>query len=166
MAKISSKIRFELDFLSAIKDLPKKIPRRQLKKKVGELLVDEIKEFAQSGESPVRGHGKFQRYTSDYAAKKGVSRSDVDLTDTERMLNSLSFVQTANGVSVGVRGALNEKKAETHNLGTQRSKGIPVRRFIPVGNEQFKAKIIKKVVSEALRDVSEQVGVTIKKTNR
>lgn len=60
------------------------------------------------------------KYTKEYAKKKGVSRSDVDLTLTEQMLESMALLNSrAGSLTIGyVAGTKENAKAEGNQKGS------------------------------------------------
>lgn len=63
---------------------------------------------------------KLPKYTKEYAKKKGVSRSDVDLVLDADMFNAMKVLSNKNGeVTVGFeKGSKENDKAEGNQLGT------------------------------------------------
>lgn len=121
---------------------------RDLKDEIGDLIIDEI----QSGLSPVgkggasnEGKGRYRQYSREYAARKGVPRQLVDMTDTGRMLSSLRVKQTKRGTVRVFFSRL--KPAIFHDrLGAGRSKIL--RRLLPSRRgETFKQSILNRIVN-------------------
>jgi len=127
MAKIKKSLNRPTFFPRAIKRFKEKT-----KVKLKQAIIDKI----QGGESPVsketggtKGKGdwkKSNQYTKEYARQKGVSRSAVDMTVTGKMLRSLKFRLTKNGLVIWFSSSI----AKYHNsMGAGKSRVI--RRLLP-----------------------------------
>lgn len=93
-----------------------------------------------------RFNKKFQRYTKDYAANKGVTRSSVDLVLTGKMLDSFESSINKNNLKLNIRPD-QTAKAYGHISGFKGHRYIkngPVRDFFGI-NEKEAEKIKKKV---------------------
>ena len=111
----------------------------------GEVIKHIIKR-AKSGLKPTRG--KFPKYTKAYAAFKGVSRSDVDLTLDDNMLNAMRLLKSSPGnlKIVYKEGSKENGKADGNIRGTYgKPKPIPgkARPFLGINKTALQA-IIKK----------------------
>lgn len=113
---------------------------REMKATIVDILVEKIT----SGFSPVKGKGKYKKYSDGYAAKKGRSEP-VDLVATGEMLDNLVAKQTSNGnIIVEFKGARNRKLAAIHN---RKNGKMPERKMLPSGNQTFKDVIMKKITA-------------------
>ena len=87
---------------------------------------------------------KFRSYTPEYAKAKGISRSQVDLSDTDLMLNSLAFKATgATGIEIFIKNANRSRVANVHHLGL---KPAPKRDFWGLPKRE-----IKEIINSVLR---------------
>ena len=107
-----------------------------IKREIADLIVEQIL----SGSSPVRGKGRFKKYSVGYAKTKG-RREPVDMLDSGEMLDSLTVKQNAEG---DVEIFFKDEKADFHNKG----KGnLPKRRLLPTGrSETFTKRISKRII--------------------
>lgn len=114
---------------------------------IGRAIVDEAKTMISEGVSPVRGHGRFERYKDrkKYPGKLKSARP-VNLNLTGEMLKGYSFrpVLSNQSLLVGmVKGSVGRKDiAEFHNAGTEH---MAMRRFIPQDDEEFAVRIMRKI---------------------
>ena len=133
MAKLVGKTNISIDELSQEIDLTRYVD--------GEL-TDEAKEtFALAAIERINQrtldgnniHGrKFKKYSKDYAAKKGVSRDNVDLFLEGDMLDSLDYELTAKGVKIKIDDGSEAPKAFNHQTGDT----LPKRQFFGlIGDE-------------------------------
>lgn len=145
---------------------------------IGNAVIKEIKTFVSKGLSPVKSLGRFIGYKAQIspanegrkrgtsAPKKGYPYNiqkkfpdkkvrPVNLKLTGKMLAALKmkFEFGKQKIQVGIFDQEESKKAETHNRGTQVSRGIPTRRFIPQGEEQFNESIRKTMVDLATKRI-------------
>jgi hypothetical protein len=85
-------------------------------------VLGQIYERTDAGRKPTGG--KFPKYTKEYAKEKGVSRSDVDLQLSEKMLRGMRQLKSSKYdkkglVTVGFKkGQLIERRAEGNILGS------------------------------------------------
>lgn len=125
--------------------------------KMGAIIVNEMKRLIASGQSPVKGYGRFAAYKhpEKYPGKKKAHRP-VNLSLTGTLLSYLSYRKANNLLEVGfLPGKLDgggEKKyslnkarliARVHNTGERPD--IPQRKFIPEEGETFTASINSKI---------------------
>ena len=99
----------------------------QDRKQLAEEIIDFIIENAKSGVG-ARKHGESFRYyplsskpyTEEYAKKKGVSRTSVDLTYDDEMLNAMEVISTKKGeVTIGYKQGNDQNgKAEGNIIGS------------------------------------------------
>ena len=141
-------------------------------KKLGRTYVSETKRLLASGQSPVRGRGRFTRYAiqrndavSNYP--EGIKDTKpVNLNLSGQMLKKLSFKRSKkNAITVGIHSDASPKilaRAKAHNKGSSKQ-GIPKRQFIPdKTGEEYVVTIqrkIKAILEKRLRAI-------IKKSNR
>jgi len=142
------------------KDLSKILPnaRSRFAKEMKRTIVDIIVEKIVSGLSPVKGFGRFKKYSDSYEKIKGRS-APVDLVKSGDMLENMRARQTNKGaIVIEFTDATQRKKAEGHNRGN-RKKNLPKRRILPTGtNETFKTDILNKIV----KIVEKAIGAAIK----
>lgn len=140
-----------------IEAVDRRFPDRRTKQRIGEKIIDRIRDKVARGESPVRHFGNFEPYTAKYAARKGVSVNDVDLELSEDMLNALEANVVRGGIEIGIFDPEQAEKAETHNAGTQAGRGIPARPFIPIGSNRFKPEILDGIEREVAQDLEDEL---------
>lgn len=125
----------------------------QIRKDVGDFLIEKITEYASVQESPISG-GKWKASLSkDYAKKKEelIGNSDANLELTGDMLSALTWDETKNGIMIGLIGE-QAGKADGHNNFSGESK-IPTRQFLPDVGDEFKFQDdIDKIIAEAIAD--------------
>ena len=101
------------------------IPSERVSREIGREIVKQIQLRTENGKD-VNGQS-FERYSEDWAKKKGVSRDSVDLLLTGSMLGSMQVVRaTKNTVTIGFNGQKNNNKAFNHNEGET----VPRREFL------------------------------------
>lgn len=133
-------------------ELPKGITPKD-REDIGWKIIEYIQKRAineNKGYNPDTGkEKKFAKYSKDYAKKKGVSRSDVDLVLSADMFNDMKVLtETSGSVTVGFEsGTKSNDKAEGNQKGTYGSK-------TPVTEPRYflglpKAQIIK-IIDEVL----------------
>lgn len=141
------KVTTKLDVLQ----MPKNVKKRfaiSLKREIVDIIVEKIL----SGNSPVKGQGRFEKYSRGYAAKKGRAQP-VDMLLTGKMLESLIAKQNSEG---DLLIEFKDKKAVWHNSGEGNQ---PMRKLLPSKDgEQFKRDIMRKV----LKVLDKAVKKTIK----
>lgn len=118
----------------------------QLQRDVGEAVVDEAKRMIASGQSPVKGYGRFERYKDRirYPGKQKSARP-VNLDLTGEMLQGYDHKPLSDGsVTVGmVRGSSKRKEiAQAHNDGTD---VMAQRKIIPTDGETWAPSIMRKI---------------------
>lgn len=140
------------------KNLRKKIDKA--KSQVGAAIEKELRKEVlkdiKAGRSPVKGQGRFKRYSDSY--RKLIKRSlggikkpsPVNLELTGELLDSVFTQVKNNKVTIGFK----DKKFEYHNEG----KGnLPVRRILPTkGGEEFNRSItlrIRELVLEKVKQI-------------
>lgn len=90
--------------LSVFIPFPESIRRKKDQNKVADAIITHIIGRTMAGFD--KNNEKFARYTKDYAEKKGVGRSDVDLLLSGEMLESLKVLKvTSNGMELGYQGS-------------------------------------------------------------
>lgn len=155
MAKTNVKTKFQIqEFLN---DLLSPASKHEIGKRV----VTQCKQMIASGQSPVRGHGRFDGYSDSY--QEQIKDGDLDnktvrpvnLKQTGRMLYQFTYDLREQGIAVGFVDADPEVVAiaRKHQKGEGR---MPARRMIPEGQEEWAVsvmQIIKKVYSERLNAI-------------
>lgn len=126
-------------------------------------MVAEILRSVSSGNSPVSGYGRFKRLSEDYAdSEKGGDRTP-NLELQGDMLDALEARNTREGVNVGIFAAKEVPKADGHNNFSGDSR-LPLRRFIPKGQETFKRNInsgVKRIVQQyEVEEPDQQLDIT------
>jgi len=119
-------------------------------RKIGDEIIEEIQESTEAYRNPKTGRG-YKKYSKEYAKQKGVSRRQVDLRLTGRMMESLKAkVKRKEGkgaVSVDVTGARNKKLAGYHQNGTDK---MPARPFMFISKKTL-SRIINKLKKDILK---------------
>jgi len=167
MAKITIDIKrgiaeaFQIKYNKDLRDITKKWSKAS-----PSIVIKNMKKAITSGNSPVKGHGRFPNYSSSYSGqiKKGRYKEygkklrPINLTLTGQMLRSLISRRTSSGFTVYFTSPI----AKYHNdLGAGRSKVI--RRLLPLAGstEQFK-HIITKEIQASLRKMAKEAFGSIK----
>ncbi len=128
---------------------------------IGNTIVKQAKELIASGQSPVRGYGRFQVYSDSYkkqirgAYGRNLDKSvrPVNLTATGLMLDGYTFRQKGReSIEVGVMKGNHAKLAVYHNDGTDK---MPARPIVPEKDEEFSTSI--------MRDVRDKYGERLRK---
>lgn len=157
MAKVKVTTRFQ------ILELLDKFVDGTTANALGKTVVDEAKQMIAEGQSPVRGHGRFERYKDRHKYPGDLKpHRPVNLNLTGEMLEGLTFRQKSSSVlEVGfIKGSSERKKiAEYHTSGTEH---MAMRRVIPQEGEEWAVKIMRK-----LRDLySKRLTQLIRKSNQ
>ena len=136
-----------LKFRAMINPLIRPADRRE----IGERIIEEIihrTRFKYKDKNNVR----FPKYTKEYAAKKGVPRTKVDLTDLGDMLDDLSVLRTGAGfIEIGYeKDSAERKKAEGNITGSygKYPRASKARDFLGLTQKEID-KIVSEVVTES-----------------
>lgn len=102
----------------------------------GQAVVDEILKRTEDGEDI--WHSKFKAYSKSYEASEdfdefGKTKSQVDMTLTGDMLDSLDFTTRGGTIIVSLSGDTNLLKSYNHNTGDT----LPQRRFFGVTDDDL-----------------------------
>lgn len=119
-------------------------------------IADDIVSTIKSGKSPVKGFGKYEKYSQKYAEKKkGGKRLPVTLTDTGRMLKSIkTFITSKGNVSI----FFSSPTAKFHDVpGLARV----LRKMLPEGGE-----FISSIQNKIVKGYNSAVAKAVKKQNR
>lgn len=153
--KITKDLRALKEFLPNLK--------RSFNKEVSKELPVYIKSDISSGISPVKGRGRFQKYSDSYRrqidryySSFGKRKSPVNMKLSGQMLSTLkAFVSGGN-----VKVRISDELADIHNRrGAGRSK--VVRRLLPTNNgETFNTKISQNIEDLLIKIVNNTVRVT------
>ena len=122
---------------------PKNASKREILSEVSEYVKESVLDNVGAQNSPVRGHGKFQRLSKNYKnIKKKIASPVPNLELHGKLLNSLKVPMKKEGLVLKVSPAQNDK-ADGHCNFSGKSR-IPMRRFIPneKDGETFKKPII------------------------
>lgn len=143
--KLTKKTKDLLRLNGTIDDIKKEFIK-SAKKDLQEIIVEEN---IKRGTSPVKGEGRYTKYSDSYkdAIKggryKGESKkiTPVNLTLSGKMLNSFKV----ESISSGIRMIFKDKKAKYHNeLGAGKAKTI--RKMLPLEGESFSTKVSKQIL--------------------
>jgi len=140
MPEISKEIKLDLTDVPAGE-------RDNVKRDVGDFVINEILRSVAGGNSPVQGEGKFKALNRNYAkdSKQGNNTANLQLTG-EMLRTDLDFKLTPAGIRIEVKGN-SEDRADGHNQLSSKAKnwankiGFPKRRFIPDGRQGFTSAI-------------------------
>ena len=157
MAKVKTTARFQ------ILELIDKFVDGATANAIGEAVVTEAKRMVSEGQSPVRGHGRFERYKNRQKYPGDLKpHRPVNLKLTGEMLAGLTFRQkSATSIEVGfIKASADRKKvAEFHTSGTEH---MAMRRVIPQKDEEWAVSIMRR-----LRDLyGKRLETLIKRANR
>ncbi len=158
MAKVKVTVRFQiLDFIDGFID-------GTTERAIGDTIVDSVKEMIASGQSPVRGWGRFEVYSDSYKEKirgeygQGLSKGvrPVNLYATGEMLEDGYGWQHKDDTTiiVGMVNGTAERKeiAGYHNEGTDK---MPARPIVPQQEQEFAVSI--------MRDLADVYGTRLRK---
>jgi len=135
---MSGKVTVKADSLRSVLN---ELNSPAMTRRVGELVVEEVKDSLEVGLSPVRGVRRFQQYTDPYPGNKKASRP-VNLKLTGAMLDALKYFFRGSRLFVGITGS-EGVKAQAHNDGQG---NMPERHFLPTrAGEEFTVSIMQKV---------------------
>lgn len=129
--------------LKIAEDIRRAVSNKINQKKVGELIIEEMKDSISKGISPVRGERRFiaykdpKKYPADLKSKR-----PVNLFLSGDMLASLKFYPLkGESFSIAIKGEQGAK-ASAHNNGD----GVPRRHFMPTERgEEFTVTITRKI---------------------
>lgn len=144
--EISSEITLDLD------GVPLKV-HDDVKKEVGDFLLEQILATVGSQESPILGK-PWPKLSKDYKEIKENDGFDPvpNLERTGDMLGALDFKVTSDGIKIGIFGNKEQvAKADGHNNFSGESQ-IPTRQFLPEKGQRFETDIeeqIKKIIFDA-----------------
>lgn len=152
-----AKPRVTVDF-SDIRDILRKIGDPEVLSEVGQSIVTDAKAQILKGQSPVAGHGPFQKYKDPkkYPGGKKPSRP-VNLKLTGEMLNDFTFRRVAaHKILIGFDNRRKTAKiAGYHNEGTD---VMAQRKFIPGPGESF----TKQIMSAAIGILQKRLDLLIR----
>lgn len=129
-------------------------PTSEEKVLFAELAIERINNRTLDGKD-VNGK-KFTKYSKDYAAKKGVTRSAVDLFLDGDMLDSIDLLaETRDTVVIGIDGGVDALKSDNHNNGVT----LPKREFFGITKKE--AESIAKDITVDASDNQEGGGFSL-----
>ena len=133
---------FELLGITAPENQVEKVSRL---KEAADFVKESIRDYCENQTSPVQGHGQFKRLTKDYAVKKLKAGQPPipNLILDDEMLNAIQTGVSGSKITIKVTGKQGAK-ADGHCDHSGESR-IPLRRFIPLEDESFKAPIMNGV---------------------
>lgn len=157
MAEVTVKVK--LDSLRAIAD-PKKVANQVIQSELGDSIKELSLKMVEVGKSPVKGHGRFERYAAQREDASGNYPEDsetrrryplkktrpVNLELDGSYLEAITRWKPAvGGIEYGlINGSeLHEKMFESHNEGKRSD--IPQRKVVPTGKDDFTGLIRKKI---------------------
>lgn len=150
-SKISFKVNLsELVSTEALDKLSQSTKKR-ISGELGEFIVDKILEDTSNQRSSVSGQ-KWKALGWNEGSKKykeeksKIAPGDANLELHGDMLDALRAVAKPDGVEVGVYGKLQSQKADGHcHYNVYGQSKLPVRRFIPFGENTLRSGIMKEV---------------------
>lgn len=118
--------------------------RARAKREVGNYIINEILRFLERGKSPVEGE-TFPKLDKEYAdaQKQGDRKPNLQLEGD--LLDALKFVNTAEGIRIGIFKDGEQAKADGHNKFSGAKNNAPKRRFIPGEGQDFSREIMGEV---------------------
>jgi hypothetical protein len=136
-----AKVTFTMN-LNTIKKLDNLV-NDKLAEDIGTMMVQESKRMIASGQSPVKGVGRFAAYKNpeSYPGNRKAARP-VNLSLTGTMLSYLGYRKVGKTIEVGILPGAPRKVqtiARVHNTGERSD--IPQRQFIPMKGQDFVASI-------------------------
>lgn len=154
MADYKHRIKLK-DLLNSGEKIAKE-DKLEASKRVSARLLELVKGDLERYRSPVNGTPFKQLKDKSYQKLKGTKKSNLYLSGD--LYNGLSTKETSASILLEIKGAKNKLKAENHlkldNDGAEipeaaESKtGVAQRKFFPVGEERFRAGILKKLREE------------------
>jgi len=151
------KVNFKLDRDSLRRierDFAKKsdVLVRKMSEAGGRIITEETKRMVDAGISPVKGKGRFKKYSESYSKQikrgkvQGKSTRPVNLKVTGKMMKSLEYKKITNGVRI----LFTDEKALYHNkLGAGKSK--VKRRIMPIDEGEEYSRVITSRLTNAFR---------------
>jgi hypothetical protein len=138
-----------------------KIPeaaKTQIKRDVGDYLVEQITKSAGRAQSPVAGESWKQTLSPEYKKKKKAEGlpTKANMEESGDLLDSLTFEETGNGIELGWFGD-QAGKADGHNNLSGKS-DLPQRRTLPDVGQEFVSSIqseIEKIVADGVSNSME-----------
>lgn len=156
MSKSVSKVTYVLDLADKLEKVDNP---RDVKREIGNFLVEQILSDVGESKSPVSGRS-FVKLNKKYQEfKKEFSSSAIPNLELHGdMLDSLTFKDIGGGkIEVGIFDKTEAQKADNHNKFSSASEGtkVPKRQFIPKPNESFRPAIrkeIKDIIDQAISE--------------
>lgn len=127
--KVTKRLRIDFSKLKRVKPGERKDVKQEIKRQVGEYLVDAINQKLDQSRSPVTG-GRLRSYKDKkYRSKHG----SPDLLLTGDMRSQITYQEFRDGIEVGVFDSEEAQKADNHNKNSAKSRqtGVRQRQFIP-----------------------------------
>ena len=117
-----------------IKKYKDRVAKNNLPLFANEIITDIIERTQNKKDVNLR---RFNKYTKPYAKQKGTSRTNVNLTDTGKMLNSIKWKKIKNGIEIYFSGSEQNAKAHGNQIKNKR-------KFFGIDRRQ-REKLIKKI---------------------
>ena len=156
-----SKVSFKLDLKKFdINEVPSE-DRAEARQEIAEFIKDRVLEDISNSRSSVTGR-RWKGLSSNYKEYKSTVHGDssANLELHGDMLDSFDYRINGNFIEIGVFGRGEADKAAGHNQHTKHKKPkyLPVRRFIPDENENFRSGILSEIRSivEEFKDVDDE----------
>ena len=131
------------------------------KNEIGELIIREILNYVQDGNSPVQGKGSFKKLSDKYAKLEKGGDKNPNLELNGDMLDALTYeTRSGSAIEFGIFDKTQAPKADGHNNFSGDSK-LPLRRFIPDEGENLKRDIESKIETVIQDYVSQRPQVDL-----
>ena len=137
----------------ALKDIKKPIDK-ETASEVGEVVVAEMKRLIATGQSPIKGAGRFPKYKDpDKYPGKQKAKTPVNLKLGGELLDSLQHKPVTDpfgyAAEISYPDGLSEDKEKGHRKGTN---GQPKRPSLPSKSGEDFVQVIKTKVTKVIRD--------------
>ena len=145
-----TKISYFYDLSEQLEKANSKAEREAMKRRAGDILLDEIFEYTSNEKSPVKNQRSFKPLSPEYKKlKKAKGKGDkANLILFYDMLPSMKVKPVKDGFELKITDPLEKKKAFNHNTPKSGVNTSPKRQFIPKDDQDFKTGIKKKIDSE------------------
>lgn len=134
--------------------------KREMKKKIGDFVVESILESVSERTSPVSGARYWKKKLSKpykkIKAKIAIPTANMELHG--KMLDSLVFKQRKDAIEVGIFKFKEAQKSDNHNKFSSASKKtkVPERQFIPRPGQKFKKPIMTGINDMLQRNIVQE----------
>jgi hypothetical protein len=121
--------------------------KEEIKKEVGDFLIEETLKQVGEGKSPIKGGTYNKKLKKEYAKEKGLNLANMELDGD--LLDALTYEITTNGVKIVIRGD-QAIKAYAHHTSYRghpfiKDRESYKREFIPNKNQEYKKDILDEI---------------------